>query len=59
MKPQKHNNEKFFGYVSIYNKTNPELFAEITKSLEQLKNNDRIKNLLNTANKLHKRDISK
>ena len=29
-------------YFAAYNKNNPELFTEITKNLEKLKNNDKI-----------------
>ena len=43
MKPEKHNNEKLLAYVTTYNKNNPELFTEIMKNLEKLKNNDKIK----------------
>ena len=38
-----------FANVSTYKKSIPELFTEISKNLEQLKNNDRIKNILDTT----------
>ena len=41
-KPQKHSNGKPLAYVKIYNKNNPELFTEIIKNLDELKNNDKI-----------------
>ena len=47
--PKRHSNKKPLAYVLTYYKNNPELFIEITKNLEQLKNNDRIKNILDTT----------
>ena len=44
------NKKKKKQYVSTYNKNNPGLFIGITKTLEQLKNYDRIKNTLNNKN---------
>ena len=44
-----HNNEKPLAYVVTYNKNNPELFTEILKNLEKLKNNDKIKEILDTT----------
>ena len=41
--PKKHNKEKTLTYVASYNKNNPELFTEIMKNLEELKNKDKIK----------------
>ena len=43
-------------YVSTYDKNNSELFTEIIKNLEQLKNNDRIKNILDPPKLLKARD---
>ena len=43
--PKKHNNEKPLAYVATYNKNDPELFTEIMKNLEELKNNDKIKEI--------------
>ena len=44
--PKKHNNEKPLAYAATYNKNNPELFTEIMKNLEELKNKDKIKEML-------------
>ena len=44
--PIKYNNEKPLAYVGTYNKNNPELFTEIMKNLEELKNNEKIKEIL-------------
>ena len=41
--PKNHNNEKPLAYVATYNKNNPELFTEIMKNLEELKNKHKIK----------------
>ena len=43
---KKYNNEKPLAYVTTYNKNNPELFTEIMKNLEEFKNNDKIKEIL-------------
>ena len=42
---QKYINAQPLEYLSIYNKNNPQLFIEISNNLDQLKNNDRIKNI--------------
>ena len=42
------NHEKTLTYVETYNKNNPELFTEIMKNLEELKNKDKIKETLDT-----------
>ena len=47
--PKKYNNEKPLEYVATYNKNNPELFTEIMKNQEQIKNKDKIKEILDTA----------
>ena len=47
--PKKHNNEKPLTYVATYNKIYPELFTEIMKNLEELKNKDKIKEILDTT----------
>ena len=44
--PKKHNKGKSLAYVATYNKNNPELFTEIIKNLEELENNDKIKEIL-------------
>ena len=36
-------------YVATYNKNNPELFKEIIKNLKELKNNDKIKEILEST----------
>ena len=46
---KKHNNEKPLAYVATYNENNPELFTEIMKNLEELKNNEKIKKILATT----------
>ena len=46
--PKKHDNEKPPAYVTTYNKNNPELFTEINKKNLELKNNDKIKEILDT-----------
>ena len=43
---KKHSNEEPLTYVLTNNKNNSELFTEITKNLEQLINNGKIKNIL-------------
>ena len=43
--PEKYNNERLLAYVTTYNKNNPELFTEIMKNLEELKNKDKIKEI--------------
>ena len=45
----KHINEKLLTYIITYNKNNTELFGEITKNLEELKHNDKIKEILDTT----------
>ena len=47
---KKHNNEKPLAQFATYNKNNPELFREIMKNLEELKNKDKIKEILDIAN---------
>ena len=47
--PKKHNNEKPLAYVVTYNKNNPELFREIMKNLEELKNKYKIKEIFDTT----------
>ena len=47
--PKKHNNEKRLVYVATYNKNNPELFTEIMKNLEEIQNEDKIKEILDTT----------
>ena len=47
--PKKHNNEKTLAYIATYNKNNPELFTEIMKNLKEIENNDKIKEILDTA----------
>ena len=47
--PKRHCKEEPLAYVSKYNKNNPELFTEMKKNLEQLKNNERIKNIQHTT----------
>ena len=44
----KNNNEQLLPFVSKYNRNNPEILTEIIKNLNQLKNNDRIKNISDT-----------
>ena len=44
--PEKHSNEQPLAYASTYNENNPELYTERAKNLEQLNNNDTIKNIL-------------
>ena len=46
---KKHNNKKPPAYIATYNKTKPELFAEIMKNLGELKNKDKIKEILDTT----------
>ena len=46
---KKHNNKKPVAYVAAYNKNNPELFTEIMKDLDELKNRDKIKEILDTT----------
>ena len=46
---KKYNNKKPLAYIATYNKNNPELFTEIIKNLEKLKNNDKIKEILHTT----------
>ena len=46
---KKLNNEKPLAYVTTYNKNNPELFTEIIKNLEELKNIDKINKILDTT----------
>ena len=46
--PKKHN-KKPLVYVATYNKNNPELFIEIMKNLEELKNKEKIKEILDTT----------
>ena len=48
-KPKKHNDEKPLAYIETHNKNNPELFTEIMKNLEEIKNKDEIKEILDTA----------
>ena len=47
--PKKHNSEKPLAYVTTYNKNNPELFTETMKNLEEHKNKDKIKEILDTT----------
>ena len=47
--PKKHNNEKPLAYITTYNKNNPQLFTEIIKNLEELKNNAKIEETLDTT----------
>ena len=47
--PQKHNNEKPLDYIATYNKNNPESFTEIIKNLEEFRNNDKIKEILDAT----------
>ena len=42
---KKHNNEKPVAYVATYNKNNPELFTEIRKNHEELKNKEKVKEI--------------
>ena len=44
--PKKHNNKKPLAYVTTYYKNNPELYSEIMKNLEELKNKDKIKEII-------------
>ena len=46
-----HNNEQPLAYVATYkkNQNNLELFTEIIRNLEELKNNDKIKEILDTT----------
>ena len=46
---KKHNNEKPLAYVETYNKNNRELFIDIMKNQEELKNKDKIKEILDTT----------
>ena len=48
MNPPKHN-KNTLAYIATYNKNNPELFIERTKHLEELKNNDKIKEIRDTT----------
>ena len=41
-------NEKPLAYIATYNKNKPELFTEIIKNLEELKNNEKIKYIRDT-----------
>ena len=45
---KKYNNEKLLTYVKTWNKNNPELLKNIIKNLEELKHNDKIKEILDT-----------
>ena len=47
--PKADNIEEPLVYVSTYNMNNRELFTKIIKNLEQLKNNDKIKNVRDTT----------
>ena len=57
--PKKHKNEKPLTYIATDNKNNPELFTEIIKNLEELLNNDKIKEILDTTKSLKARDNPK
>ena len=46
-KTKKHNTKKNLAYIATYYKNNPEIFTEII-DLEELKNNDKIKEILDT-----------
>ena len=46
---KKHYNKKPLAYIATYNKNTPELFIEIIKNLEEFKNNDKIKEILDTT----------
>ena len=45
---KKYNHEKPVAYITTY-KNNPELFTVIIKNQEELKNNDKIKEILGTT----------
>ena len=47
---KKHNNEKPLAYEATYDKNNPELFTEIMKNPEELKNKDTNKEILDNKN---------
>ena len=47
--PKKYSNKQPWAYVTAFNKNKLELFIEITKNLDQFKN-DRIKNILDNKN---------
>ena len=47
---KKHSNEQSVAYVSINNRNNPELFTEISKSLDQLKTMIAIKRIRHNKN---------
>ena len=42
--------KKLLAYFTTYNKNNPKVFTEIIKNLEELKNNDKIKEIRDTTN---------
>ena len=46
--PKKYNNENTQVYVATDTKNNPELFTEIINNLEEHKNKDKIKQILDT-----------
>ena len=46
--PEKHSNEKPLAYVATYNKNNPKLFTEIMKNLEEIENEEKIKEIRDT-----------
>ena len=43
----------------LWTKNNPELFTEITKNLEEIKNNDRIKNMVDITKIIKTNDNQK
>ena len=46
---KKHNHEKPLAYAATKHKSNSELFTKIMKILEELKNKDKIKEILDTT----------
>ena len=59
LRKKKTNNEKRLAYVAAYNKNNPELFTEMMKNIEELKNKDKIKEILDTKKSLKARENQK
>ena len=46
---KKHNNEKHLAYDATYNKNNPEIFTEIMKNPEKIKDKDKNQEILDTT----------
>ena len=57
--PKKHNNEKPLAYVTTYNKNTPKLLTEMIKNLDELINNNKIQERLDTKKSLKDRDNPK